>query len=63
MENMWAEYEECLKKHDWFYHYSDDHRYWSSGQASHEKINSLRKTLSIENKTRADELFAKYKKG
>ena len=23
--------EEQLKSHDWFYEYSDDHRYWSAG--------------------------------
>jgi len=23
--------EEQLKSHDWFYEYSDDHRYWAAG--------------------------------
>ncbi len=29
-----------LKNHDWFYGYSDDHRYWTAGVESEKKIKS-----------------------
>ena len=32
------ELEELLKSHDWTYHMSDDHRYYSSGRAKDMKI-------------------------
>ena len=33
--------EEKMKRHNWYYHYSDDHRYWSAGQASMDEIVKL----------------------
>lgn len=33
-------FKEQLKSHDWYYHYSDDHRYWSAGEKEREEINT-----------------------
>lgn len=30
-----------LQAHDWYYGYSDDHRYWSAGQNQKEHIHNL----------------------
>jgi hypothetical protein len=32
------EFDTLLARHDWYYAYSDDHRVWSNGEASQEKI-------------------------
>jgi len=34
-----------LKNHDWFYHYSDDHRYWSSGHRQAMQIDETLKKM------------------
>ena len=35
-------YARLLKKHDWFYEYSDDHRVWQNGREERTVLNSLR---------------------
>ena len=35
-----------LEKHDWYYVYSDDHRYYKKGKASRDKIMEAISTLS-----------------
>ena len=35
-----------LERHDWFYSYSDDHRYYKKGKASHDNIMEAISTLS-----------------
>jgi hypothetical protein len=35
------EYIELLKKHDWYYEFSDDHRVWAAGHASAKHLSSL----------------------
>jgi hypothetical protein len=37
------EFKKHLSKHDWYYQYSDDHRWWSSGNASWKIINDVLK--------------------
>lgn len=32
------EFESLLKKHDWYYNYSDDHRYYTKGVAERNEI-------------------------
>ena len=34
--------EELLKRHDWYYAFSDDHRYWVSGEAASKRIKAKR---------------------
>ena len=34
-----------LKNHDWYYAYSDDHRYWSAGNRQSRELRSLHATL------------------
>lgn len=38
-------YKEALRRHDWTYQYSDDHRYWAAGQASWDHIQAMAKRL------------------
>mgnify|MGYP006274017189 CR=1 FL=1 len=40
--------EQRLKSHDWTYMYSDDHRWWASGQANLDKINKLISILGVQ---------------
>ena len=49
--------EETLKRHDWYHAYSDDHRYWASGEASLRKIRELMKQIPEQ---RAKELWNQY---
>ena len=39
---------QCLKSHDWYYGYSDDHRVWSRGEEEHRRIYALYSKLSDE---------------
>ena len=32
------EYQKLLESHDWYYHYSDDHRVWKRGQKEREDL-------------------------
>jgi len=48
-----------LKNHDWFYHYSDDNRYWSSG---HRQAMQIDETLNKMKKLGQHEIgLAMYK--
>jgi len=35
---MLQDLEEHLKNHDWYYTYSDDHRYWTAGCESADRL-------------------------
>jgi len=48
MNELLAQLEAALKRHDWYYDYSDDHRVWSSGNANWKLIQDLRHRLNIE---------------
>jgi len=39
------EFATALKSHDWYYAYSDDHRYWTRGTAQRRELNTLHKQL------------------
>jgi hypothetical protein len=41
------EFYDMLEKHDWYYDFADDHRYWKAGKASLEKIKILTQKDSI----------------
>jgi len=32
------EFKQKLKRHDWYFNYSDDHRYYSAGRASWDEL-------------------------
>lgn len=34
-----------LQNHDWYYAYSDDHRYWTAGRNQRQELNALHKSL------------------
>ena len=38
---MLEELEKALKTHDWYFHYSDDHRYYTRGKAERDQIDRL----------------------
>lgn len=53
--------ETLLKQHDWYYHYSDDHRVWKRGKAQSEEIQRQRNiccSAGFDNV--AEELYKKY---
>lgn len=39
------QYEADLKKHDWFYNFSDDHAVYKRGQAEQKRLEALREKL------------------
>jgi len=47
--NPAAMLEWCLKHHDWYYSYSDDHSVWSAGEASLAEIGRLLKKVPADN--------------
>ena len=55
-------FEEALKKHDWFYQFSDDHSVWQAGSAAAMQLAKLRAAASKIDKERADELYSQYEK-
>jgi len=60
-EALLVDFEKLLKSHDWYYAYSDDHRYWTAGCESYDKIEKMFNTLrdmgyGVESET----LFKKY---
>jgi len=59
-EQMWKEYEQRLKKHDWYYEYSDDFRVWEAGSRSYDELERMRKKLMKIDSKRATELWDKY---
>ncbi len=41
-----SDFEKALKGHDWYYHYSDDHSYWSRGVTQARSLNIMHKQLN-----------------
>lgn len=39
-------FEKALRGHDWYYHYSDDHSYWSRGSAQAQSLNIMHSELN-----------------
>lgn len=57
------EYEQALRRHDWYYQYSDDRNSYRAGVASAGKISALRSRYEkLAGKEAADHLYAKYSK-
>ena len=61
------EFRSLVEKHDWYYTYSDDHRYWRKGQDSWNEIQKALEELtslglraeacSIYNELKPDDFF------
>lgn len=56
----WAEFKRLLKRHDWTYEMSDDHRVWQAGRAARDVLNNMYTTLSMLDEPRATILWNKY---
>ena len=55
-------FEVMLQKHDWTYHYSDDHRYYTKGRDEAHKIRIMMERLEEAGfGNQAKELFEKYR--
>lgn len=57
------DYFELLARHDWYYEFSDDHRYWSSGNASWRKIVLMAQQERLFDRMKNDFVNWKFKKG
>lgn len=55
-------FEQMLQNHDWTYHYSDDHRYYTKGRDEAHKIRVMMERLEASGQgDQAKELFEKYR--
>ena len=45
-ESSRKDFLEKLKAHDWYYAYSDDHRYWTAGSKQRKELLALHEALS-----------------
>jgi hypothetical protein len=52
-----SKYLDILNAHDWFYHFSDDHRTWQKGQADKDNLKALYSTLTPNEKQQAMDTF------
>jgi hypothetical protein len=52
-----SKYLDILNAHDWFYHFSDDHRTWQKGQADKDNLKALYSTLTPDEKQQAMDTF------
>lgn len=55
-------FEKMLQSHDWYYHFSDDHRYYIKGRDSAQRIRVMMERLGeLGLETEAKELFENYR--
>ena len=55
-------FKSMLETHDWFYTYSDDHRYYTKGRDEAHKIRIMMERLEAAGQgDQAKELFEKYR--
>ena len=52
-----SKYLDTLHAHDWFHHFSDDHRIWQRGQADKDNLKALYSTLAPNDKQEAMDAF------
>ena len=52
-----SKYLDILHAHDWFHHFSDDHRIWQRGQADKDNLKALYNTLVPNDKQEAMDAF------
>ena len=54
---LWELYEKCLKGHDWYYNYSDDHSVWRNGCTQSDRLTTLRGQLSDIDEARSNRMY------
>lgn len=59
-EVAWTEFETALKRHDWYYNFSDDHQVWKYGQNRHDALCDEKERLTKADEKRAAELWETY---
>jgi hypothetical protein len=42
-----SEFFKLLEKHDWYYHYSDDHRAWEKGSKESKRIQAIAQEIPL----------------
>jgi hypothetical protein len=52
-----SKYLDILHAHDWFHHFSDDHRIWQRGQNDKDNLKALYSTLTPDEKQQAMDAF------
>jgi hypothetical protein len=52
-----GKYLNIVRAHDWFHHFSDDHRIWQRGQADKDNLKALYSTLTPDEKQQAMDAF------
>ena len=52
-----GKYLDIVHAHDWFHHFSDDHRIWQRGQADKDNLKALYSTLTPDEKQQAMDAF------
>ncbi len=60
MEQEFEEFEKLLKRHDWYYQFSDDQSVWRDGHDSEHKIQYLYDKLKKVDPVRATNLYLRY---
>ncbi len=61
VEKLLQYLEEQMRKHDWYYAMSDDHRVWSAGEKAAQEITNTVHQLESEGKEEeVTTLFSKY---
>ena len=54
--------EQMLQNHDWFYHFSDDHRYYVKGRDESQRIRvTMDRLAELGFETESKELFETYR--
>ena len=52
-----GKYLDIVRAHDWFHHFSDDHRIWQRGQTDKDNLKALYSTLTPDEKQQAMDAF------
>lgn len=59
-EELWEHYLFCLSRHDWYYTYSDDHRYWVAGTETEKVLNNVKAKCKALDEIKTTNLFNEY---
>lgn len=61
-EKDWKNFEDLLKKHDWFSDYTDDYSVYKKGNESRNDIHYMYNWLKVWDLRKAEKLYKKYNK-
>jgi len=56
------ELESKCKKHDWTYHFSDDHRIWNKGKSAAQEIDAILAQMKAFDNDRAKDEYMRIRK-